>query len=151
MLATLAALFPWELGEKADAFAPAFRDIRPEWYFVFLFETLKLVPGGEIAGIEYEAFPILLSGAFAVLFVLVPFFDRGGSRAASVTVTVLGVVAVVYAVAMTAWGYRSWVPVGVVVGTLLMLAVLARVTRHDPGAALVDAAPPRNRDAEGPR
>jgi len=134
VLATLAALFPWELGEKADPFAPAYRDIRPEWYFMFLFETLKLVPGGEIAGIEYEAFPILVSGAFAVLFVLVPFLDRGDSRRAGLTVTVLGVLTVVYAVGMTAWGYRSWVPVAVVVGTLLLLAVLARVTRHDPRA-----------------
>ena len=38
---------------------PAYKDIRPEWYFVFMFQTLKLVPGGEIAGIEYEAIPIL--------------------------------------------------------------------------------------------
>ena len=50
VLAAVAALFPWELGEKADAFAPAYKDIRPEWYFVFMFETLKLVPGGEILG-----------------------------------------------------------------------------------------------------
>ncbi|MDX1631558.1 MAG: cytochrome b N-terminal domain-containing protein, partial [Thermoanaerobaculia bacterium] len=36
VLATLAALFPWELGEKADPFAPAYKDIKPEWYFMFL-------------------------------------------------------------------------------------------------------------------
>jgi cytochrome b6 len=52
VLAALAALFPWELGEKADAFAPAYKDIRPEWYFMFMFETLKLVPGGVVLGIE---------------------------------------------------------------------------------------------------
>jgi len=149
VLATLAALFPWELGEKADPFAPAFRDIRPEWYFMFLFETLKLVPGGEVAGIEYEAFPILLSGLFAVLFVLVPFFDRGDSRRASSTVTLLGVLTVVYAVGMTAWGYRSWVPVAVVVATLLLLAVLARVTRHDPRAGRAGAAGPPSGREEG--
>ncbi len=60
VLAALAALFPWELGEKADPFAPAYADIRPEWYFMFMFQTLKLVPGGEILGLEYEAIPILL-------------------------------------------------------------------------------------------
>ncbi len=38
------------------------RNIRPEWYFVFMFQTLKLVPGGEILGLEYEAIPILLFG-----------------------------------------------------------------------------------------
>jgi cytochrome b6 len=63
VLAALAALFPWELGEKADLFAPAYENIRPEWYFVFMFQTLKLIPGGEIAGIEYEAIPIMFFGA----------------------------------------------------------------------------------------
>ena len=36
-----AALFPWELGEKADPFAPAPAGIKPEWYFLFMFQTLK--------------------------------------------------------------------------------------------------------------
>src|SRR5262245_11370880 len=31
VLGSLAALFPWELGEKADPFAPAPAGIRPEW------------------------------------------------------------------------------------------------------------------------
>ena len=44
VLATLAALFPWELGEKADPFAPAPAGIRPEWYFIFMFQTLKYIP-----------------------------------------------------------------------------------------------------------
>src|SRR5437870_10037633 len=44
VLAALAALFPWELGEKADAFAPAPAGIKPEWYFLCMFETLKLLP-----------------------------------------------------------------------------------------------------------
>jgi len=43
-VAAIAALFPWELGDKADLFAPAYENIRPEWYFVFMFQTLKLVP-----------------------------------------------------------------------------------------------------------
>ena len=72
VLAALAALFPWELGEKADLFAPAYENIRPEWYFVFMFQTLKLVPGGEIVGIEYEAIPIMLFGVGARLLLLRP-------------------------------------------------------------------------------
>ena len=80
VLAALAALFPWELGEKADPFAPAYRDIRPEWYFMFMFQTLKLVPGGEIAGIEYEAIPILVFGLAGALLVAVPFLDRDAGR-----------------------------------------------------------------------
>ncbi|HEX9732922.1 MAG TPA: cytochrome bc complex cytochrome b subunit [Thermoanaerobaculia bacterium] len=131
MLAALAALLPWELGEKADPFAPAYKDIRPEWYFVFLFETLKLVPGGEIAGLEYEAIPILLSGLAAVLLVLVPFLDRGVMRRGrSGGFTTAGVLALVYMVGMTAWGYRSWLPVLLVAATAVLVVVVALGTRQ---------------------
>jgi quinol-cytochrome oxidoreductase complex cytochrome b subunit len=34
VLGALAAIFPWELGEKADPFASAPAGIRPEWYFL---------------------------------------------------------------------------------------------------------------------
>jgi cytochrome b6 len=123
VLAALAALFPTELGEKADAFASAYAGIRPEWYFMFMFETLKLVPGGEILGVEYEAIPILLFGLAGLALVLVPFLERGerSSRAFSV----LGVVVLVYAVGMTAWGYRSLVPVVVIVATAVLVGLLA--------------------------
>jgi cytochrome b6 len=130
VLATLAALFPWELGEKADAFAPAYKDIRPEWYFMFLFETLKLVPGGEVMGVEYEAIPILLSGVAGLILFLVPFLDRGRpGRRETATGTVIGVVVMIYIVGMTAWGYRSLVPVLVVVAAAGVIALLAFVTR----------------------
>lgn len=128
VLATLAAVFPWELGEKADAFAPAYKDIRPEWYFVFMFETLKLVPGGELAGVELEAFPLLGFGLGAVLLVLVPFLGRT-ERAERLRLGV-GALVCVYVVGMTAWGYRSWVPVGVLLGTAVVLALLAWGTRQ---------------------
>jgi len=51
VLAALAALFPWELGEKADPFAPAPAGIKPEWYFLFMFQTLKYLPA-KILGIQ---------------------------------------------------------------------------------------------------
>jgi cytochrome b6 len=44
LLAALAAFYPWELGRKADAFAPVPPGIRPEWYFLAMFHTLKLLP-----------------------------------------------------------------------------------------------------------
>jgi quinol-cytochrome oxidoreductase complex cytochrome b subunit len=127
VLAALAALFPWELGEKADAFAPAPADIRPEWYFMFMFETLKLMPGGSIAGLEYEAVPILAFTFAALLLLLVPFLDRGVvRRGRSPVFTAVGMAAVVYMVALTAWGYRSFVPVYVVLGTGIFVWLFAR-------------------------
>jgi cytochrome b6 len=132
VLAALAALFPWELGEKADAFAPAYSDIKPEWYFMFMFQTLKLVPGGEIAGIEYEAIPILLFGLGAAIIILVPFLDRGASRTGrSPVVTAIGTLTLIYMVGMTAWGFHSWVPIWIVVATAVILLVLGYATRAE--------------------
>jgi cytochrome b6 len=133
VLGSLAALIPWELGAKADAFAPAPKDIRPEWYFMFMFETLKLVPGGSIWGLEYEAIPILGFGLAAAVLVLVPFLDRGAARSGrSPLFTAAGVVAVVYMVALTAWGYRSWWPVYAVLGAGVLIWLLGvAIERQD--------------------
>ncbi len=134
VLAALAALFPWELGEKADPFAPAYQNIRPEWYFMFMFQTLKLVPGGEIAGLEYESIPILLFGAAGVLLLLVPFLDRGVIRTGrSPLFTAAGAAALAYIVGFTAWGYRSLLPVYVVLATGALVAVLSLGTRRTGG------------------
>jgi cytochrome b6 len=131
VLAAMAALFPWELGEHADPFAPAPPDIRPEWYFMFLFETLKLVPGGTVAGVDYEAFPILgllLGGA---LLLAIPFLDADPRRVARSRIfTGLGVAALGYATGMTAWGYRSPVPILALLGVVLLLGLLALATAH---------------------
>jgi cytochrome b6 len=140
VLAALAALFPWELGEKADPFAPAYKDIQPEWYFMFMFETLKLVPGGEIAGIEYEAIPILLFGLAALALLMVPFLDRGIVRQErSPLFTAAGVLALVYIVGMTAWGYRSLVPVLVVLATGAVAGIMGLTMKREPRAG--DAQP----------
>ncbi|MBD3162638.1 MAG: DUF4405 domain-containing protein [Candidatus Eisenbacteria bacterium] len=111
VLAALAALFPWELGEKADPFAPAPANIKPEWYFMFMFQTLKYVPGGEIVGIENEAIAILGFGAIGLLAFLVPFLDRGVVRVGrSPGFTIVGVAGILYIVLLTVLGYHSWVP-----------------------------------------
>ena len=131
VLATLAALFPWELGEKADPFAPAYANIRPEWYFVFMFQALKLVPGGEILHIEYEAFAIMAFGLGGLLMVLVPFLDRGIEKnGRSPMFTLAGIVALVFMIGMTVWGYASLLPLGIVVATAALLLVVGYVTRH---------------------
>jgi cytochrome b6 len=125
VLAALAAMLPWELGEKADAFAPAYADIRPEWYYVFMFQTLKLVPGGEIMGIEYEAVPILLFSLAGALLLFVPFLDRGRSRGWAIG----GILGLAFVVGMTCWGYATLVPLYIVFLTALLLAVFAFITR----------------------
>ena len=70
-IATLAVFLPAEIGRKADALTPAPEGIKPEWYFLFLFKTLKLVP----EGLGVAAFAIGAS-----FFVVLPFLDRNAAR-----------------------------------------------------------------------
>jgi cytochrome b6 len=131
VLAALAALFPWELGEKADLFAPAYENIRPEWYFVFMFQTLKLVPGGEIFGLEYEAIPILLFGAVGLLLMLVPFLDRS-APGKGMGWQIAGALALIFVIAMTCWGYMSLLPLYIIILSMVLLLLLAFITRGGP-------------------
>jgi len=134
VLAALAAMFPWELGEKADPFAPAYKDIKPEWYFMFMFQTLKLVPGGSIAGLEYEAIPILGFGLAGLLVLLLPFLDRGLVRhGRSPGVTAIGWLGLLFVIGMTTWGYRSFVPVWIVLATVGLIGILSLGTRRTRG------------------
>jgi cytochrome b6 len=103
-LAALAAIFPWELGEKADPFSPAPAGIRPEWYFVFMFQTLKFLPA-KIGPVDGEVLGVIAFGIAGVALFLTPLLDRGGVAARWFTAA--GVVAILYVVAMTAVGY--WV------------------------------------------
>lgn len=104
-LAALAAFSPWELGVKADAFAPVPPGIRPEWYFLAAFQTLKLLPS-HIAGIEGELLGVLGMGLAMGVLVLLPFLDRRSSQEKpSPLITVVGVIALVYLVVMTVVGY----------------------------------------------
>ncbi len=145
VLAALAALFPWELGEKADPFAPAYANIKPEWYFMFMFQTLKKVPGGHILGIEYEVIPIVLFGLAGLVLLAVPFLDRGIVRKGkSPGFTVVGLAALVFIVGMTAWGYSSWAPVLIVLGVLALTALFAFVVRQGNGPEGAD--PPEEDD-----
>ncbi|MFN8061932.1 MAG: cytochrome bc complex cytochrome b subunit [Vicinamibacterales bacterium] len=105
LLAALAAFSPWELGKKADPFAPVPPGIRPEWYFLATFQTLKMIPS-HVLGIEGELLGVLAFGAAAAALVVLPFLDRRSSRGQpSPIVTVIGVLAIVYLVIFTILGY----------------------------------------------
>ena len=105
VLAALAALFPWELGEKADAFAPAPEGIKPEWYFLFMFQTLKLLPP-KIWIFDGEVVGIMAFNFIALLLFIVPFVDRSPeSRRRRLIFNSIGVIALVFIVGMTIFGY----------------------------------------------
>jgi cytochrome b6 len=79
LLAALAAFYPWELGRKADAFAAVPAGIRPEWYFLAMFHTLKLLPA-HVLGFEGEQLGILAFSAGGALLLAIPFLDRRAAR-----------------------------------------------------------------------
>jgi cytochrome b6 len=79
LLAALSTFFPWELGAKADPFAPAPAGIRPEWYFLWTFESLKHVPA-TVLGVSGELVAIAFMAAAAVAAFLLPLLAGRTSR-----------------------------------------------------------------------
>ena len=67
---------------------------------------------------------------------LVPFLDRQVDKTGrSQAFTFIGILALIYIVGMTAWGYRSLTPLFIVVGTGALMLLLGLATRHDAGPA----------------
>lgn len=84
----VALLFPARLGEIADPQVtyPA----RPEWYFLWLFQTLKYFKGPlEVVG------TVVIPHAVAVVVALLPFLDRGESWSGLGRRAVLGILALI--------------------------------------------------------
>ncbi len=107
IVVTLATLLPPELGKRADPLAPAPENIKPEWYFLFLFQTLKLFPG-EIMGMNGETLAILLITSGMLFFFLIPLFDRkSGLGQRSPLFTWIGLAYTAYFVVMTVIGFLS--------------------------------------------
>lgn len=107
VLAALAALFPWELGEKADPFSPAPAGIRPEWYFLFMFQTLKYIPA-RVLVFDGEVIGILVFMIGGLVWLLVPFLDRSDDQQKRRPIfTVVGAFIVLYIVTMTIVGYLA--------------------------------------------
>ena len=84
VLLTLAVFLPWELGTKADPFSSAPPGIKPEWYFLAQFQTLKLIPS-RILFVDGEVLGILGFGAGAAAWLALPFIEtllgaRGARR-----------------------------------------------------------------------
>jgi cytochrome b6 len=105
-LGALAAIFPWELGTKADAFASAPAGIRPEWYFLFMFQTLKYLPA-KLWFIDGELLGLMGFGLAGLVWLVVPFLDyKAGFGRVTRFFTGLGVFVLGYMVVMSALARR---------------------------------------------
>ena len=65
----------WELGEKADPFAPAYPGIKPEWYFLWEYQLLKEFPP-HLFGLEGPQVCLFLIGLLFAIWALIPWLDR---------------------------------------------------------------------------
>lgn len=107
LLAALALFYPWELGHKADPFAAVPPGIRPEWYFLAMFHTLKLIPS-HVFGFEGERLGVMGFGLIAVFLIFVPFLDRRASRGErSPVFTAIAVVGLLYLIVFTIVGHYA--------------------------------------------
>jgi quinol-cytochrome oxidoreductase complex cytochrome b subunit len=104
ILGALAALSPWGLGTKANPFASAPAGIKPEWYFLFMFQTLKWIPS-KLVGISGEVVGVLAFGLAGLLWLLVPFIDHDPRGRMSRWITGLTCFAVAYIAASSLVGY----------------------------------------------
>jgi cytochrome b6 len=88
VLLALALFFPygpgipgveWELGLKADPLAPAFPGIKPEWYFLWIYQLLREFPP-HILGLEGPQLCLLLVNILLVVWAVIPWLDRKARR-----------------------------------------------------------------------
>jgi cytochrome b6 len=101
VLIAISVVYPWGIGKAYDLVNPSEppAGVHPEWYFMFLFQSLRIIPEWAV---------VLGFGVIAVLWTLLPWFDRKAHREQrSPIFTWIGVVAIVYMTAMTAWAYVS--------------------------------------------
>ncbi len=104
LLGALAAIFPWSLGVKADPFGSAPAGIKPEWYFLFMFQTLKLIPA-KLLGMDGEMLGVLAFGLLGAVALLLPFLDREKPFNTRRWIPGLACVFLGYMVAMTIYGW----------------------------------------------
>ena len=107
-LIVLASLLPVGLEEKADPFNTP-QHIKPEWYFLWIYQFIKLpslvLGPGVLAGLA----GILIPAIGILLLILLPFLDRKPERhprKRKLAMVIAGVIIVIF-VALSIWGWYS--------------------------------------------
>ncbi|MFI5366570.1 MAG: cytochrome bc complex cytochrome b subunit [Candidatus Binatia bacterium] len=105
VLLVLCTFAPWELGAKADPFASAPAGIRPEWYFTFVSQSLKYLPG-KILGIDGDVVGICTFLTGGLFLLLAPFLDRRAAQGRrSPLFTLIGVAIIAFMLTMMTLAY----------------------------------------------
>jgi cytochrome b6 len=95
-LVSLATLLPWGLGEKANPFSSAPIGIKPEWYFLPLYQSLRMVPP-RILFVNGEFIVNALVVVASLFWLAIPVLDRRSQRGESGwAFTVVGITVILY-------------------------------------------------------
>jgi cytochrome b6 len=114
LLATLAVFLPygpgipgmeWELGKKANPLAPAYPGIKPEWYFLWVYQLLKEFPP-HLLGMEGPQAAVALVSVLFGIWAAIPWLDRRGRAGQpSPAFTDLGMGALLFLAYLT---FKAW-------------------------------------------
>jgi len=105
LIGVICVFLPWEVGKKADPFAATPLGIKPEWYFTFMFTTLKIIPG-HVLFFEGEQLAILAFMIGGLIWLLAPYLDRKSARdQRSPLFTWIGIAVLLYIIVFTVLTY----------------------------------------------
>lgn len=106
-LLILATMLPWTIGDKADPLASAPVGVKPEWYFLPIYQTLKLVPA-TVVGLSGELVVNCIVGMASLFWLLIPFVDfKSKNEQKSPIFTVIGVFLISYIVVTIILAYNG--------------------------------------------
>ncbi len=121
LLAALAVFLPygpgipgmdWELGQKADPFAPAYPGIKPEWYFLWEYQLLKEFPP-HLFGLEGPQVCLFVIAILLGIWAIIPWLDRRAYRNMySPAFTDFGWAAILFLTYLTLMGWDIGAPSG---------------------------------------
>lgn len=107
-LIVLASVLPTGLEEKADPFNTP-QHIKPEWYFLWIYQFIKVPPMVVGPGLLAELLGIAIPAIGIILLIILPFLDRKAERRPSHRrlAMVVTLVIIVIFVALSIWGWYS--------------------------------------------
>ena len=119
----------WELGAKANPLKPAYPGIKPEWYFLSVYQMLREFPA-HLLGMEGPQACLLLASILGAIAFAIPLLDRNAAKGKpSPLFTDLGVAGLLFLGFLTlkAWDVGVHAPHGKdPAGDPVMAATIAR-------------------------
>jgi quinol-cytochrome oxidoreductase complex cytochrome b subunit len=108
LLIVLASLFPAGLEEPADPFKTPLH-IKPEWYFLWIYQFIKVPPLLLGPGLAAELTGIFIPAVALLLLVFLPFWDRNPERHPRRRPVAMALLVAVGALmlALSVWGWFS--------------------------------------------